>query len=169
MLSRTSKEEIIRKLEIKVGHPISEGQLSPGTRRAITTLSIIQRHLYMISEILNGEQGRIEHSAILSLTSRVRRDKEIEAHVKEVSTHQKELETKISEISAQIVEEDRARMAGQPLPEREGGVEAVELKCPRCGAALPMPTSRFVKCQYCDATISIQDVGQQIKSMIESI
>jgi len=169
MLSSTARAEVVRKLEAAVGHPVDEVKLSPQTRQAIANLAVIQRHLYVISEILNGEQGRVEHSALLSLTSKVHRDREVEAHVGEIRDLQKELDGKISEISQQIVAEEKAILAGQPIPEREGGIEAIELKCPSCGAALPMPTGRFVKCQYCNATLSLQDVSPQIKSMIQDI
>ena len=65
MLSQASKEEILRKLESKTGHPVSEEGLSPGNRRAIANLAEIQRNLFAISEVLNGEQGRVQRSAEL--------------------------------------------------------------------------------------------------------
>jgi len=169
MLSRTSREEILRKLESKVGYPIEEDRLSMGTRQAITSLADFQRHLFVISEILNGEQGRVERSSLLSFSSKLHKDGEVKAHVDEIKNLQKEIDNKVSEISVQILQEDEARRSGQPPPEREGGIDAVQLKCPTCGAALPMPTGRFVKCEYCNATLSIQDVSSQIKTMIQSI
>jgi len=169
MLSQASKEEILRKLEARVGHPVSEEGLSPGNRRAVANLAEIQRNLFAISEVLNGEQSRIHRSALLSLSSKLHKDSEMEMHGTEVKSLQNDLESKISEISAQILQEDEARGSGLPPPERQGGLDAIELKCPNCGAALPMPNGRFVKCQYCSATLSIQDVSSQIKSMIQSI
>jgi hypothetical protein len=169
MLSRTSRQEILRKLEVKVGYPIDEEKLSMGTRQAISNLADFQRHLLVISEILNGEQGRVDRSVILSFSSKLRKDGEMELHADEIGKLQKEIDDKISEISNQIRQEDKARQSGQPLPERSGGTDAIQLKCPACGAVLPMPTGRFVKCEYCDATISIQDVSSQIKQMIQSI
>jgi len=169
VLSQTSKEEILRKLGAKVGHPVGEEGLSPSSRRAVANLSEIQRNLFAISEVLNGEQSRIQRSAILSLSSKLRKNKEMEIHGAEVRSLQAELDSKISEISAQVLQEDEARSSGLPPPERQGGLDAVELKCPNCGATLPMPNGQFVKCQYCSATLSIQDVSSQIKSMIQSI
>jgi len=169
MLSRASKEEILRKLEAKVGHPVTEEGLSPGNRRAIANLAEIQRNLFAISEVLSGERSRIQQSALLSLSSKLHKDTEMEMHVAEVKSLQTEIDNKISEISAHIVQEEEARSSGIPPPERQGGLGAVELKCPNCGAALPMPNGRFVKCEYCSATLSIQDVSSQIKSMIQSI
>jgi DNA-directed RNA polymerase subunit RPC12/RpoP len=169
MLSQASKQEILRKLEAKLGHPVSEEGLSPGTRRAIASLAVIQRDLFAISEVLNGEQSRIQRSALLSLSSRLHKENEMAMHGAEVKSLQSEVDNKISEISAQMIQEDEARSSGLPPPERKGDLGAVELKCPNCGAALPMPTGRFVKCEYCSATLSIQDVSSQIRSMIQSI
>ena len=169
MLSRASKEEIIRKLEAKVGHPVSEEGLSPGTRRAIANLAEIQRNLFAISEILNGEQSRIQSSALLSLSSKLHKDTEMDMHGIEVKSLQTEIDNKISEISTQILQEEEARSSGLPPPERQGGLDAVELKCPNCGATLPMPNGRFVKCEYCSAILSIQDVSSQIRTMIQSV
>ena len=169
MLSRYSREEIIKKLTAKVGYPVEEAKLSPETRRAIANLADFQRHLFLISEILNGERGRVEQSLILSAASRLHRDKEMDAHVEEIVKLQKEVDAKISEISAQIVLEDEAKQSGVPAPSRGGGLEALELKCPTCGAGLPLPAGRYVKCKYCDSTISIQDVSSQIRDMIQSV
>jgi len=169
MLSQASKEEVLRKLEVKAGHPVSEEGLSPGTRRAIANLAEIQRNLLAISEILSGEESRIQRSILLSLSSRLHKDREMEMHRAEVNSLQAEVDNKISEISAQILQEDEARKSGLPPPEGHGGLDAVELKCPNCGAVLPMPTGRFVKCEYCSTTLSIQDVSSQIRSMIQRI
>jgi hypothetical protein len=169
MLSQASKDEILRKLAAKTGHPVSEEGLSPGSRRAIANLAEIQRNLFAISEVLYGEQSRIQRSALLSLSSKLHKDSEMQAHGAEVKSLQTDVDNKISEISAQILQEDEARTSGLPLPERQGGLGAIELKCPNCGAVLPMPTGRFVKCEYCSTTLSIQDVSSQIRSMIQSI
>jgi DNA-directed RNA polymerase subunit RPC12/RpoP len=169
MLSQASKEEVLRKLEVKVGHPVSEEGLSPGTGRAIANLAEIQRNLLAISEILNGEESRVQRSALLSFSSKLHKDREMEMHRAEVNSLQAEVDNKISEISAQMLQEDEARKSGLPPPERQGGLDAVELKCPNCGAVLPMPTGRFVRCEYCSTTLSIQDVSSQIRSMIRSI
>jgi len=169
MLSRVSKEEVLRKLEAKVGHPVSEEGLSPGIRRAVANLAEIQRNLFAISEVLNGEQSRIQRSALLSLSSRLHKDTEMEMHGKEVKSLQSEIDNKISELSAQILQEDEARNLGLPTPEHQGGPGTVELKCPNCGAALPMPNGRFVRCEFCSTTLSIQDVSSQIRSIIQGI
>ncbi len=169
MLSQVSRQEVFRKLEAKVGHPLNEEELTQDSKRAIASLTEIQRNLFAVSGILEGEQSRIKQSALLSLSSRLRKDNEMERHAAEVSDLQKEIDNKISEVSAHMLQEEEAIRSGSLLPKRVGGLEAVELKCPECGAALPMPTGRFVKCEYCKTTLSIQDVGQQIKELIQSI
>jgi hypothetical protein len=169
MLSSTSRQEVLRRLGNNLGYPVNEANLSSGTRQAITNLSLVQRNLMVISEILRGERSRVERNVLLSLSSKLRKDKERDAHSEEVKQLQTEIDSKISEISTQILQEDTARQSGQPLPERRGTIEAVQLKCPNCGAALPMPTGRFVECKYCNATMSIQDVSSQIRSMIQGI
>ncbi len=169
MLSRTSRAEVLHKLESRVGYSLDEERLSTDTRQAITNLAFVQRHLFVIMEILLGEQSRKEDSLVLSLSSRLRKDKEMDAQADEVAKLQAELDQKLIQISAQITKEVKAGESGLPTPPREGGMSAVELKCPTCGAALPMPTGRFVKCEYCSATLSIQDISSQIKEMIQSI
>ena len=169
MLSTTSRQEVIRRLGVNLGYPVNEANLSSGTRQAITNLSLVQRNLFVISEILRGERSRVERNVLLSLSSRIRKDKERDAHSNEVKLLQAEIDSKISEISTQILQEDKARQSGQPLPERQAVIEPVQLKCPNCGAALPMPTGRFVECQYCNAVLSIEDVSSQIRSMIQGI
>jgi len=169
MLSQASRKEVLRKLEVKVGHPVNEEELTQETKRAITRLTEVQRNLFAISEILEGEQSRINQNALLSLSSKLRKDNEMERHAAGVKDLQKVIDDKISEISAHILQEEEAIRSGNIPPKREGILEAVELKCPECGATLPLPTGRFVKCDYCKTTLSIQDVSSQIKDMIQSI
>jgi len=169
MLSRASRQEVLRKLEAKVGHPIDEANQTPDTRQAITNLTEIQRNLFAIAGILDGEESRIKQNALLSLSSRLRKDNEMKMHATEVKTLQQEIDNKISEIAEHVLKEEEAIRSGSLPPKREGGLEAIELKCPNCGASLPMPTGRFVKCEYCETTLSIQDVSSQIKEMIQSI
>lgn len=169
MLSRTSRQEILRKLSDRVGHPVEEGKLSPDTRRAVRNLADVQRHLLVIEEILQGERGRVERSRLLTFASRFREDGEIAVHAGEIRKLQGELDAKVSEISGQIKKEEEARESGKPVPAREGGAEAVQLKCPACGAGLPMPTGRYVKCEYCGSAMSIKDISSQMTQMIRSI
>jgi hypothetical protein len=169
MLSSTSRQEILRRLGAKLGYPIDESSLSPSTRQTISNLSAIQRHLLVTSEIHKGERSRVEKNALLSLSSRLHKDKEREEYTYEIRQLQSEIESKITEVSTHILQEDIARQSGQPPPERQGAVEAVQLKCPNCGANLPMPIGPFVECKYCNATFSIQDVSSQIRTMIQGI
>jgi DNA-directed RNA polymerase subunit RPC12/RpoP len=169
MLTQSSKQAILRKLEAGVGYPIREENISQETRQAIANLAVVQKNLYVMSEILRGEQGRVERSRLLSLSAKLQKDNDKAEYAADVKGLQGEINAKIAEISNQILSEDKARLAGQPVPARQGGIQLAELKCPNCSAALPMPTGRFVECQYCKSTISIQDVGPQIKALIQGI
>lgn len=172
MLSQTSRQEIVRKINSKTGYPIKEENLTQPTRQAITNLAIVQRHLYVVTELLRGEQSRIDRSLILRAASRLGRDSEkVERSnlANEIAKLQSEIDNKISDISNQILGEEKARQSGLPAPEYKGELEAVQLKCPACGSSLPMPTGRFVRCQYCEAMLSIQEVSSQISSMIQKI
>jgi DNA-directed RNA polymerase subunit RPC12/RpoP len=169
MLSRTARQEITRKLEAKTGFPVDEGKLTLETRRAIGNLADFQRHIFVISEILNGEVGRVESSVLLSLSSKVWKDKEIASHSNEITQLQKEIDAKVTELSVQIAGEVEAARTGNPPQGRQGGLEAAMLKCPSCGAALPIPTGRYLKCEYCNSTLSFQEVSAQMREMIRSI
>lgn len=172
MLSQNSRQEILRRIYSKVGYTIDEVNLTPATRQAITNLATMQRHLLVITELLEGENSRIERNALLRLASKVGKDSEKDERTKlaeEISKLQLEVDAKVSELSDRVLKEENARQAGQPPPEHGGSFEIAQLKCPTCGASLPLPTGGFVKCQYCSATLTIQEVSTQMKSMIQSI
>jgi hypothetical protein len=172
MLSQTSREEIIRKIESRTGYLIEEEKLSPATRQAITNLATIQRHLLVITELLRGEQSRIDRSLLLRVASRLGEDSEKAEKAKmmdEIKNLQLEIDNKIPDIAKQIQDEETARQSGLALPEYKGKLEMVELKCPSCGASLPLPTSHLFQCQYCKNTFAVQDISSQLKSMIQNI
>jgi len=172
MLSKTARQEIVRKLEGKVGFPIWEQDLTQATRQAITNLAMVQRHLFVMTELLRGEKSRIERSRILTIASKFGRDSEKGEKVQlltEIGKLQTEIDAKISDLSKLILSEADARRTGVPPPEYKGSLEIIQLKCPQCGAALPMPTGSIMQCQYCKATLSVEEVSTQIKSMIQSI
>ena len=172
MLTQNSRLEIVRRLSLQVGYQFNEEDLSPATRQAITNLATLQRHLFVITEMLRGENSRIERSFILSAAAKLGRGSEKKERAKlaaEVKGMQDEIDRKVTEISAQIQAEARARSSGQEAPAYAGKPDLVQLKCPSCGAPLPIPTGRFTRCQFCDATFTIQDVSQQIRSMIQSV
>jgi hypothetical protein len=172
MLSQTSRQEIVRKINSQIGYQIDEQHLSPAVRKAISNLATVQRHLFVITELLQGENSRIERRAILRFASKLGRDSEKaerESYREEITKLQAEIDSKISEITQHIIEEENARQSGQPPPAYGGKLEVEQLKCPNCGAGLQMPTGKFVQCQFCKTTLTIQDVSPQIKSMIQSI
>lgn len=172
MLSQDSRQQILRRIYSKVGFTVDEVSLTAATRQAITNLATMQRHLLVITELLEGENSRIQKSALLRLASRIGLDSERGERanlVEEISKLQLEVDAKVSELSDRILMEENARQTGQPPPEYGGSLEAAQLKCPTCGAALPLPTGRFVKCQYCSTVLTIQEVSSQMKSMIRNI
>lgn len=172
MLSQASRREILSRIYAKIGFSVEEINLTPATRQAITNLATLQRHLLVVTEILGGENGRIEKSPLLRLASRVGADSEKKERSElagEISKLQVEVDAKVSELSDRILKEEGARQSGQPPPEYKVDLEVVQLKCPTCGAALPLPTGRFVKCEFCSTSLTIQEVSSQMKSMIQSI
>jgi len=172
MLSQTSRQEILRKICSKVGYTVNEANLTQATRQAITNLATLQKHLSVIAELLEGENSRIQNSLLLRLASKIGKDSEKDEKTElaaEISKLQVEVDTKVSDLSERVLKEDNARQAGQPPPEYSNSPGVAQLKCPACGAQLPLPTSRFVKCQFCSATLSIQEVSSQMKSMIQNV
>jgi DNA-directed RNA polymerase subunit RPC12/RpoP len=172
MLSNTSRQEIIRKIESNLGYAVNVEDLTPSTRQAIANLAMVQRHLYVITELLRGEKGRIERSAILRLASRLGKDSEKLERAQlaeEIGKLQQEVDGKVSELISRIVAEETARRSGLPPPEYGSALGVAQLKCPQCGAALPMPTGRYMQCQYCKSTLTVQDISPQLKSIIQSI
>jgi DNA-directed RNA polymerase subunit RPC12/RpoP len=172
MLSHTSRQEVLRRIQTKVGFAVDEASLTPATRQAITNLATMQRHLLVITELLRGEESRIERNALLRFASKIGKDSEKAeraGHAEEIRNLQTEVDAKLSELADRVVKEVNARQVGEPPPDHKGSLELAELKCPTCGASLPLPTDRFVKCQYCGAALTIQDVSSQMKTMIQSI
>jgi hypothetical protein len=172
MLSQTARQEVVDRIGAKVGYQLNEGNLTPAVRQAITNVATVQRHLYVITELLRGEQSRVDRSTLLRLASKMGRDSEKAEKaglVTQIAELQAEIDNKIGELVKQILDEEGARQSGQPPPPYQGKLELVQLKCPTCGASLPMPTGRFIRCSYCSGTFTIEDVSQQLKSMIQSI
>jgi hypothetical protein len=172
LLSQTSRQEILRRINAKTGYQVVEDNLTPATRQAITNLATVQRHLFVITELLRGENSRIERSFLLRTAVKMGKDSEKTeraAQTAEIDKLQSEIDTKASDLATQILAEENARKIGQPPPEYTGSLELVQLKCPSCGATLPLPTGRFTACQYCNATLTLQDVSSQLKSMIQNI
>lgn len=172
MLSQTARQEILRKVSSAVGYTISEDKLTPFTRQAITNLAVIQRHLFVITEILRGERSRVDRSLVLTTASKLGRDggkAERTSLADEIAELQRDVDNKVLELSSHILGELSAHQSGQPHPEYDSRVGLVQLKCLACGASLPIPTSRYLQCQYCKATLTIQDVSAQLGAMIRRL
>ena len=172
MLSQSSRKEIVRRIGEKMGFEVDESNLSPEIRRAITNLAVVQKHLYVVTELLRGEQGRVSSSLVLRAASRAGVDSErgernqLQA---EMTKLQQEVDGKVVELAGQVTKEASAHAAGSQPPPYQGRVELVELKCPGCGASLPMPTGHLVRCTYCSTSLSVQEVSSQISDVIRSI
>ena len=168
MLSKTSRQEILRKLSLSIGKSIDERDLSDETKQRITALSKVQNHLYMIDEILQGEKQRTEQNPLLRLSSRLAPDKEIRGHEEEILVLKAELDAKISAISKEVSDELDAARSGLYPTKGTRNVAPVELKCPSCSALLPMPSQRIVRCSYCNTLISLSEISDQMKDIIRS-
>lgn len=128
MLSQSSRQEILRKIATTVGYQFNEAELTPSTRQAITNLATVQRHLYVITEILRGEQSRIDRSVILSTASRFGKDSEKAekaALLNEINTLQSEIDSKVGDLAKQVLDEGNARQSGNPPPLYSGKLEVV--------------------------------------------
>lgn len=172
MLSQASRQEILRKINSKTGYPVNEAVLSPAVKQAITNLATVQRTLFIVTEVLRGEQGRVDGSFVLSAAARLRKDPgraERDALREDVNRLQAEIEVKILDIASQILAEDSARQSGQAIPLYKGQLRLTQLRCPSCGAPLPIPTTHFVQCQYCKATVTIHNVSTQLAALIQNI
>lgn len=179
MLIDVARQAVIEGINQKVGYPVIQNELSPEIRQSIEGLAIIQKNLYVMREVLNGERSRIQNNAIRSFLSKHIKNREINDEINQVGVLQSEINKKITEISDRIqntkytsqkgVSIGSISLSSQKEQDEKVGVNLIVLKCPSCGATLPMPTSQFVECEYCESTISIQDFGLQFKSMIQSL
>ena len=179
MLIDVARQAVIDGINQNMGYSVSQSELPVGIRQSIEGLAIIQKNLYIMREVLNGERSRIQNNAIRSFISKHHVSKEMDNQASQIGDLQLEINNKITEICDRIRIQDSA-------PQRQVSIGSVTistnkdindkssssllaLKCPNCGAPLQMPSSQFVKCNYCKTTISIQDFGLQIKSMIQNL
>jgi len=102
MLSQSSRREILRKLNLKLGYEVREENLSPGSRQAITNLATIEKHLSVMTEILRGENSRIASSAVLRAAARQGRQAERSeraAYADEIDKIHLEIDNKIAQLA----------------------------------------------------------------------
>ena len=170
MLSEQAKQDVISKINTRLGYDLSEAALSPSMLRAITSLAIVQKHLYVVKMILGAELSRVERHALLRLANKVRPNLEMTVQGDEISRLQTDIDSKANDLADRILNDHKAQMSGEALASTQTDKPIVtELKCVSCGAQLPIPTARFVKCRYCGTTFSITELAPQLKSMIQSI
>lgn len=179
MLIDVARQAVIDGISKKLGYSVPQNDLPPDIKQSIESLADVQKNLYIMREVLNGERSRIQNNSIRSFISKHRPNKEINEHVNIVDGLQEDINNKVSELSDRIRKntatlEMRAKIVPNSSPAQSINSSKTDpslkvLKCPTCGAPLPMPTSQFIKCKYCSSTISIQDFGLQLKSMIDSL
>jgi hypothetical protein len=168
MLSSTSRQEILRKIGAQLGYQVTDADLSPEARRAVTSLATIQRNLSVVSELLKGETGRVDRSLVLRAASKVGLEPEAAERSSlrgQMAQLQKEVDAKVLELSSNVLPGQK----GTPTADGPRKEELVALKCPQCGASLPLPTGRLFKCEYCGATLSFQDVTEQLTNIIRGL
>lgn len=179
MLIDVARQAVMEGISQRLSYSVALSDLPPDLRSSVESLASIQKNLYVMQEILNGERSRIQSNSIRSFISKHRPNKDIIEHGNRVDELQSDINNKISELSERIRKSHAASevldkigsvsMSAQSEVINKTNPSLLVLKCPSCGAPLQMPTSQFVKCNYCSSTISIQDFGLQLKSMIEKI
>ena len=169
MLANQAKLVIIGRISSKVGYTVKEEELSPAVKRSITALASIEKTLAIIEEISRGQKTRVVGSAILSIASRIRPDKENSKVKGQVEELRNEIEKKIVDISNRILSEEKSGKTENSNDVRTGINQVTELKCTKCGAPLQIPTSEYLKCPYCGTTMFIQDFTQQLSSLVKLI
>ncbi len=168
MISQSSRREILRRISVYVGYEVREQDLSPETRRAVISLANALKHITFLTELQRSEKARIEGSLVLKAASRLAGRNDGNAALnQEISKLHSELEAKIVEVSQRILGEERKT----PLAAGDAstGVDLVELKCPKCGAPVSLPSGRYLKCQYCGATLLLEEISSQISGAIRGI
>ena len=97
---------------------------------------------------------------------------EIAANIREIAMLEESIASKIDELSQRILKEQKLRWIKKALPAEQlisKPLRVLEIRCPNCGAKLPIPSAPFIRCPYCGTTLSVQEIGLQIKSLIESV
>ena len=95
---------------------------------------------------------------------------ELNKLLEEINSVEKKVFEKIDELSHRVQNELKMGWITQSVPTPQShGPTVVELRCPNCGAPLPMPTSSTIQCKYCGTVITVRDIGFQLKSLIDTI
>ena len=97
---------------------------------------------------------------------------EIAANIREIAMLEESIASKIDELTQRILKEQKLRWIKRALPAEQlisKPLRVLEIRCPNCGAKLPIPSAPFIRCPYCSTTLSVQEIGLQIKSLIESV
>jgi len=170
LLEKQIREEIMEKISNEVGYKVREESLPPWIKQSITNIISIQKNLLILEEIYRGERGRVANSAILKLTSKVRKNDNLDQEYEKILKLKSDLNIKIISIAKEV----SALRFNRPLSQQtenkeESSLKIMELKCPKCNAPLPFPNSYKIQCKYCGTTFLISDILPQMDSIIKNI
>ena len=161
-------QSIMDRINQKIGYSVAESSLSPALRRSITNLAQVQRSLYTIRQIYFAELNRSNQNFITRFASR--NDKvTIERDDQEVQRLKVAVDSKVDELSKRVLMEQTLKQttSESDIPNNSSAVTA--LKCPNCGASVPLPTDTLVKCNYCGGSLSIQNLQLQLATIVQGI
>ena len=165
-----AKKDILERLSERVGFELVESSLSAPLRTSINTLAHVERSLYAIRQIYYAELDNSQNFLSRFASKRTRLG--IEKDREEVERLKTAVADKIEDLSKRILSE-HAIKENAAVPNSNSiltnSAQLVTLKCPNCGARLPMPATEFVKCDYCGSTLTMQNLQTQLSSILQGI
>ena len=165
-----AKKDIFERLSERVGFELVESSLSAPLRTSIYTLAHVERSLYAIRQIYYAELDNSQNFLSRFASKRTRLG--IEKDREEVERLKTAVADKIEDLSKRILSE-HAIKENTVVPNSNSiltnSAQLVTLKCPNCGAGLPMPATEFVKCDYCGSTLTMQNLQAQLSSILQGI
>lgn len=169
MLLESARKDILERISNKIGYTISESSLSPALRQSITTLAHVERSFDTMRQIYYAEANRSNQNFVTRFASRG--DKHaIERDGQEVQRLKSAIDMKVEDLSKRVLlEQTLKQTAGETRIQTTDSAALTALKCPNCGASLPLPTNTVVKCGYCGGSLSIQNLQLQLASIVQGI
>lgn len=165
-----AKKDILERLSERVGSEVTESSLSAPLRNSVNTLAHVERSLFAIKQIYYAELDNSQNFLSRFVSRRAKLG--IERDREEVERLKAAVENKIEDISKRILSKSTLREnAAVPAADRSStdATQYVSLKCPNCGAGLPIPSTEFVKCDYCGSTLTMQNLQIQLSSILQRI
>ncbi len=166
----TAKKDILERLSERVGFEVIESSLSAPLRTSINTLAHVERSLYAVRQIYYAEVDNSQN--FLSRFASKKTKLGIEKDREEVERLKSAVDNKIENLSERILSEHGIKenaMVPNTNSIPTNTAQLVTLKCPNCGAGLPMPATEFVKCDYCGSTLTMQNLQAQLSSILQGI